>query len=79
MAVTPGHSWQVVAQGKESVAKKATLYAAKVMADAALEVMNDPEKLAAAKAELKKSCPNGYDCPIPAGVKPRAIGDLKAK
>ena len=76
MAATPGHSWQVVAQGKESLAKRSTLYAAKVMADTALEVMNDPEMLEAAKAEHKKNCPDGYDCPIPAGVKPRAIGKL---
>jgi len=79
MTSTPGHSWQVVAQGKESVAQKATLYAAKVMADTALEVMNDPELLAAIKEEHKKNCPNGYECPIPAGVKPRAIDSLSKK
>ncbi|MBQ2059619.1 MAG: amidohydrolase [Firmicutes bacterium] len=76
MASTPGHSWQVVAQGKESVAHRATLYAAKVMADTCLEVMNNPEQLQAAKDEYKKRVPNGYKCPIPAGVKPRSLTKL---
>ena len=73
-ADTPGHSWQIVAQGKSSIAHKGMLYAGQVMAATVIDLMNDPELLAAAKADhAKKVGPEGYICPIPKGVKPQAI------
>ena len=76
-AATPGHSWQFVACNNTSIAHKGTLYAGKVLAATAIDLLNDPETLAAAKEEhAKRVGPEGYKCPIPAGVKPRAINQL---
>ena len=73
-ANTPGHSWQIVAQGKSSIAHKGMLYAGEVMAATVIDLMNDPELLAAAKAEhAEKVGPEGYICPIPKGIKPQPI------
>lgn len=77
-ACTPGHSWQIVAQGKNSIAHKATLYAAKVMADTIIELLNDPQAIAQAKEELAERLEGGkYICPIPKDVKPRVIDPNK--
>lgn len=68
---TPGHSWQVVAQGTTSYANKAMLLAGKAIAATAAEVMAKPELIAQAKAELKERLGGeAYVSPIPAGVKP---------
>lgn len=66
---TPFHSWQMVAQGTTSIAHKGMLHAGKVMAATAWEVMQKPEIIAEAKAELKERL-NGevYRCPIPPAV-----------
>lgn len=48
---TSPHSWQLVAQGKSSVAHKGTLLAGKVIAASAIEVMQNPELIQKAKAE----------------------------
>ncbi len=48
---TPGHSWQLVAQGKSGMAHKGLIHAAKVMAATATDVLEKPELLASAKAE----------------------------
>ena len=71
---TPGHSWQVVTQGKSSLLHKGMLLAAKTIALTAAELFEHPETVEAAKAEWKEAM-NGetYDCPIPAGVKPAAV------
>ena len=72
---TPGHSWQIVAQGKSSVAHKGMLYAAEVMAATVADLLGDPVRLAAAKAEhAERVTPTGYICPIPAGIQPKPIG-----
>ena len=42
-AGTPGHAWQIVAQGKGPVAHKGTLFAAKVLAASAYDFLTDPE------------------------------------
>lgn len=66
---TPGHSWQVVTQGKAPLAHKGMLYAAKVLAGAAIDLINDPDKLAAAQAEWAAALADEpYVCPIPKGV-----------
>lgn len=71
---TPGHSWQQVAQGKSSWAHKGMLLAAKAMAGTALDLHQHPEIIAAAKQELLDlTGPEGYKCPIPAGVNPSPV------
>ncbi len=65
----PGHSWQNVSMGKSSVAHKGVLYAAKVLAGTAADLMTNPEILEKAKAEFSQSAKGGYDCPIGAEVK----------
>lgn len=51
---TPGHSWQLVAQGKSSAAHKGIAFAAKAMSGLAADVLSDPALLAAAKDALQK-------------------------
>ena len=53
-AGTAAHTWQATAQGKSPQAKKAMLFAGKVLAGAAIDLMNDPEKLAQAWEEHRK-------------------------
>ncbi|SDR11202.1 aminobenzoyl-glutamate utilization protein B [Rhizobiales bacterium GAS113] len=50
---TPGHSWQLVAQGLAPAAHKGLAYAAKTMAGTAVAVLSDEVLLARAKAEHK--------------------------
>lgn len=74
-AGTPGHSWQVVTQGKSSIAHKGLLYAAKAMAGAAVDLFEDPAVIEEAKAEMEETLEGDtYHCPIPDGCRPRAIG-----
>jgi len=49
---TPGHSWQLVAQGQAPAAHKGLALAAKAMAGVAADVLRNPTLLAAAKAEF---------------------------
>ena len=75
---TPGHSWQQVAQGKLPLAHKMTAYAAKAMAAATVELMCDAELLQKAKDEHAVCVgPNGYEAPIPQGVKPRSMDSFR--
>ena len=75
---TPGHSWQWTAQSKTDFAQKMTIYAAKVLAAGAVELMENPELLQQAKAEhAKRVGPDGYIPPIPKGVKPMAMDTFK--
>ena len=68
---TPGHSWQVTAQGKSPLAHKGELYAAKVMAGSVIDLLDNPEIIAEAKAEYTRRR-NGvpFVSPIPARTKP---------
>lgn len=50
-AGTPGHSWQIVAQGLSEPAIKGALQVSKFMACTALELLANPEIIDAAKAE----------------------------
>lgn len=78
-AGTPGHSWQIVAQGKSGLAHKGLLYAAKAMAGAAIDMYEDPTVIEAAKEDMLETLDGDtYLCPIPDGCKPRAIGMTKA-
>jgi aminobenzoyl-glutamate utilization protein B len=68
---TPGHSWQITAQGKSGQAKKGMVHAAKVMAGVAVDALDDPALIARAKADHKaRTDVTPYDCPLPADVKP---------
>ena len=74
---TPAHSWQTVTQGKLPLAHNSMLFAAKVLAATAVELLLQPALLDQAKAEhLQRTGNAGYHCPIPAGIRPRAIQDL---
>ncbi len=68
---SPGHSWQNVAQGIGSAAKKRTLFAGQVMAGSVIDLMENPEIVEKAKEELRMREPGGYKCPIPKGVMPQ--------
>ncbi|MGY4800871.1 M20 family metallopeptidase [Teichococcus aerofrigidensis] len=48
---TPGHSWQIVAQGKTPAAHKGLEHVAKVMAGTAADALSDPALLARARAD----------------------------
>ena len=68
---TPGHSWQITAQGKMPAAHKGMVHAAKVMAGTAIEALKDPALVARAKADHQaRLAASPYVCPIPADVKP---------
>ncbi len=68
---TPGHSWQITAQGVVPAAHKGMVHAAKVMAGTAMEALRDSALVAAAKADHhKRTGGRPYECPIPADVSP---------
>ena len=68
---TPGHSWQLVAQGKAPAAHKGMAHAAKVMAATALDVIRDQELVAAAKADHRaRLAGKPFVNPLPADVEP---------
>jgi aminobenzoyl-glutamate utilization protein B len=68
---TPGHSWQLTAQGKTPAAKKGMVHVAKVMAATAVEAIKDPALIARAKADLaERTKDQPYVSPIPADAKP---------
>lgn len=61
---SPGHSWQNVAIGNTSIAHKGLLYAAKVLAGTAADIMHKPELLNKIRMEFSAAAAEGYDCPI---------------
>ncbi len=68
---TPGHSWQLTAQGKSELAHTGMVYTAKVMAGTAIDALTRPELLAAAKADYAaRTRESPYVCPIPPEVQP---------
>ncbi|MBQ7800954.1 MAG: amidohydrolase [Oscillospiraceae bacterium] len=69
---SPGHSWQNVSIGKTPIAYKGIALAAKVLAGAAADLMEDPALLERAREEFEAATSEGYDCPIGREVKPTA-------
>jgi aminobenzoyl-glutamate utilization protein B len=68
---TPGHSWQLTAQGKSPAAHKGMVHVAKVMAATAIKALEDPDLIARAKADLaERTAETPYECPIPEGIQP---------
>lgn len=68
---TPGHSWQLVSQGKSSLAHKSEIYAGKVMAGAVIDLFENQGLIDAAKKEYdkrRKGVP--FVSPIPLDTKP---------
>jgi aminobenzoyl-glutamate utilization protein B len=52
---TPGHSWQVVAQGGMSIGFKGMMVAAKTMAIASIDLYTNPEHLEKARQEFEEA------------------------
>lgn len=67
-----GHSWQIVAQGKSSYAKKGMLYAGKVIACSAMDFIDNPELVERAKEEYSLFRKYNDYRPIPVEVLPGA-------
>lgn len=68
---TPEHTWQMVSQGKSSIAHKGLLYAGKVLAAAAIDLLDDPELVKKAAEEFqRKTGPDGYQPLLPKDAKP---------
>jgi len=68
---TPGHSWQLVAQGKAPAAHKGMEHAAKIMAATALDLIRNPDLIAAAKADHRdRLADTPFVNPIPDDVDP---------
>ncbi|MGX9963986.1 M20 family metallopeptidase [Roseomonas sp. F4] len=71
---TPGHSWQVVAQGKAPAAHTGMVHVAKVMAGTAVDALRNPDIIAKAKADHQaRTGGKPYVSPLPADAKP-ALG-----
>ncbi len=65
---SPGHSWQNVTMGKSSIAHKGVLYAAKVLAGTAADMMEKPALLEKIRGEFAVNV-GPYDCPLEADLK----------
>ena len=71
---TPFHTWQTVAQGKAPAAHKGMIYAAKAMAATAMQMIQNPELIAAAQATHRDHLrETPYECPIPEEVNPPIV------
>ena len=66
----PGHSWQNVSCSKTSIGHKAALCAGKVLCAAAVDLLEQPELLQAARREHEERTADGYTCPIPPDAVP---------
>ncbi len=69
----PGHSWQNVSCGGGSIGQKGMLYAAKVVADTAIDLFEQPEMLEKAKEEFARRSKGGYVCPIEKDAVPTVV------
>lgn len=71
---TPLHTWQLVSQGRTSIAHKGMLHAGKIMAATALELFTNPKTLEACQSELHAQlAERPYQCPIPKNVTPSPL------
>src|SRR5580658_6670472 len=68
---TPGHSWQLTAQGKSPLAHKGMIHVAKVMAATAVDALKDRSIIERAKADYEaRVSRNPYVCPLPDDLEP---------
>ena len=72
-AGAPGHSWQNVAIGKSTIAHKGLLKAGEVIAATAIDLIENPELLSEARAELLSRTNGEFESPIPDGEIIRAL------
>lgn len=68
---TTSHTWQYTAHGNTAMAHKAMLTAGKVLALAAIRLVEDPDMLEKARAEWMAETGGVYNCPIPKEIGPR--------
>ena len=66
----PGHSWQNVSCDGSEIGHKAAVHAGKVLAAAAIDILEDTSILDEARAEFEKRTKSGYVCPLPADAVP---------
>ena len=74
---TPGHSWQVVSQGKSSYAHKGMLFAGKALALTAMRLLRDPGLLERAGEEHRLALKGQTYIPIPGEIHPVPLGSVK--
>ncbi len=67
---TPGHSWQSVANNRNTFAKKSMLFAGKVVAGTLMRLIDNPSLVEKAKAEHTEKTGGEYICPIPLDLLP---------
>ncbi|HHG8774714.1 TPA: M20 family metallopeptidase [Raoultella planticola] len=71
---TPLHTWQLVSQGRTSIAHKGMLLAGKVLAATAIRLLTDETLLQAGQQELAQQlAERTYQCPIPQNVTPSPL------
>ena len=71
---SPLHTWQIVSQGRTSLAHKGMCLAAKVMGATAIALFSDPARLEACQQEHRAvRARRPYHCPIPADIKPSPL------
>jgi aminobenzoyl-glutamate utilization protein B len=70
-AGSPGHCWQNVASIGSSIGEKGTVFAAQVLAASAIDLLEHPDQVAAAKADFQQRMRDRkYVTLIPEGQKP---------
>jgi aminobenzoyl-glutamate utilization protein B len=68
---TPGHSWQLTAQGKTPAAHKGMVHVAKIMAATAVQAVEDQTLIERAKADLRaRTKDHPYASPLSPDMKP---------
>ncbi|MDO4572978.1 MAG: amidohydrolase, partial [Clostridia bacterium] len=72
-SLCPGHSWQNVAAGKSRIAHEGMLLAARVLAGAAVDLIEQPALLDAVRAEFSRRSAAGWQSPIPDGAVPELV------
>ncbi|EOW1325525.1 M20 family metallopeptidase [Klebsiella aerogenes] len=71
---TPLHSWQLVSQGRTSIAHKGMLLAGKILGATAIRLFSDRPLLEASQQELAQVLAvTPYQCPIPRDVVPSIL------
>lgn len=75
-AHAPGHSWQNVSSAASTVGDKGLVFAAKVLADAAVTLFRSPSVLEKARSEFEnRMSVEDVLSPIPDGAVPKTIGE----